>query len=71
MNREHKEEEQTNPEKRQRRMQHDDCKKINFFTGHTCPTVSAGSDTVSASVLHSAVVLLHESLSDIVDCIST
>jgi hypothetical protein len=65
-------EEKANPEKRQRRLEDNDCKKINFFTGHTratvspgtSATVSAGADTVCVVVLVSEDVLVHESLSD-------
>ena len=42
MNREREEGEKVNPEKRERRMEDDNCKKINFFEGHTCVTVSTG-----------------------------
>ena len=65
MNWEREQEEKANPEKRQRRIQDDDYKKINFFGGHTRTTVSA--DNVSAVILDSATVLVHESLSDISD----
>ena len=67
MNREREQEEKTKPEKRQRRVQDDSCKKINFFAGYTCATVSEGADTVSAAVRDSVAVLVHESLSDIAD----
>ncbi len=67
MNREREKEEKTNPEKRQRRMEDDDCKKINFFAGHTRATVSAGVDTIGAVVLDSVAVLVHETLPDITD----
>ena len=62
MNREREEEEQANPEKKQRRIEDDNCKKINFFAGHTRATVSAGADIVTRSS-----VGVHESLMDIVD----
>jgi len=69
LNRERDQEEKSNPEKSQRRL---DCKKINFFSGHTRATVSAGAratasagaDTVCAVVLDSEAVLVHESLPD-------
>ena len=64
LNREREHEEKANPEKRQRRLEDDDCKKINFFAGHTRATVSAGADTVCAAVLDSQAVLVHESLPD-------
>ena len=67
MNMEHEKEEESNPEKSQRRMQDDDCKKINVFIGHTSATVSAGAHTISAVVLDSVVVLVHESLPDFTD----
>jgi hypothetical protein len=57
--------EKADPEKRQRRMEDDDCKKINFFEGHTRATVSDPADTVGAAVLDSVSVLVHETLSDI------
>ena len=70
LNREREQEEKANPEKRQRRLEDDNCKKINFFAGHTHATVSAGAratasagaDTVCAAVLDSEAVLVHESL---------
>ena len=43
-------------------MEDDNCKKINFFTGHTRATVSSGADIVT-----SASVGVHESLPDIAD----
>ena len=72
LNREREQEEKANPEKRQRRLEDDDCKKINFFAGHTRATVSAGAratasagaDTVCVAVLDSEAVLVHESLPD-------
>jgi hypothetical protein len=67
MNRERDKEEKADPEKRQRRMEDDDCKKTNFFAGHTRATVSAGADTVRAAVLDSVAVLVHETLPDIAD----
>ena len=39
LNREREQEEKANPEKRQRRLEDDDCKKINFFAGHTPGTL--------------------------------
>jgi hypothetical protein len=65
LNREREQEEKANPEKRQRRLEDDDCKKINFFAGHTRATVSAGAratasagaDTVCVAVLDSEAVL--------------
>jgi hypothetical protein len=61
LNREREQEQKANPEKRQRRLEDDDCKKINFFAGHTRATVSAGAratasagaDTVCVPVLDS------------------
>ncbi len=72
LNREREQEKKANPEKRQRRLEDDDCKKINLFAGHTRATVSvgaratasAGADTVCAAVLDSEAVLLHENLPD-------
>ena len=70
LNREREQEEKANPEKRQRRLEDDECKKITFFAGHTRATVSAGAratasagaDAVCVAVLDSEAVLLHESL---------
>jgi len=64
LNREREQEEKAKPEKRQRRLEDDNCKKINFFAGHTHATASAGADTVCAPVLDSEAVLVHESLPD-------
>jgi len=40
-------EEKANPETRQRRMEDESFRRINFFAGHTRATVSAGVDTVN------------------------
>ena len=42
-------EEKANPETRQRRMEDERFRRMNFFTGHTCATVSAGADTVNTT----------------------
>ncbi len=42
-------EEKANPETRQRRMEDENFRRINFFAGHTRATVSAGVDTVNTS----------------------
>ena len=62
LNRERDKEEKSNPEKMQRRLEEDEYKKTNFFAGHTPATLSPGADTVSATVLDSEAVLVHESL---------
>jgi hypothetical protein len=40
-------EEKANPETRQRRMEDESFRRMNFFAGHTRATVSAGADTVN------------------------
>ncbi len=47
LKREREEEEKTNPETRQRRMEDESFRRMNFFAGHTCATVSSTSDTVN------------------------
>ena len=62
LKRERETEEKANPETRQRRMEDETFRRMNFFAGHTRATVSAGADTVCATVLDSAPVLVHEHL---------
>ena len=64
LKREREAEEKANPETRQRRMEDESFRRMNFFAGHTRATVSAGADTVCAAVLDSEAVLVHESLPD-------
>ena len=45
--REREAEEKANPETRQRRMEDESFRRMNFFAGHTRATVSAGADTVN------------------------
>ena len=40
MNRDHETDEKSNPEKRQKRTEDENCKRINFLGGHACTTVS-------------------------------
>ena len=63
LNREREQEEKANPEKRQRRLEDDDCKKINFFAGHTRATVSAGARATAGNFRNSSFVLLMPKLS--------
>jgi hypothetical protein len=58
LKRERETEEKANPETRQRRMEDETFRRMNFFAGHTRATVSAGADTVCAAVLDSAPVLV-------------
>jgi hypothetical protein len=51
LKREREAEEKVNPESRQRRMEDETFRRMNFFAGHTRATVSAGADTVCADVL--------------------
>ena len=46
LKREREAEEKANPETRQRRMEDESFRRMNFFAGHTRATVSAGADTV-------------------------
>ena len=46
LKREREAEEKANPETRQRSMEDDSFRRMNFFAGHTRATVSAGADTV-------------------------
>ena len=46
LKREREAEEKANPETRQRRMEDESLRRMNFFAGHTRATVSAGADTV-------------------------
>ena len=72
LKRERETEEKANPETRQRRMEDESFRRMNFFAVHTRATVSAGAratasagaDTVCAAVLDSEAVLVHESLPD-------